>query len=302
MEDRFFARLRPYLQVIFLAFVALIFFFLFNLLAVGGAIVFYQVPFSELTSVLTGGYAENIPLLKFVQILNSIGLFICPALVIAYLASNKPMTWLGFKPKMSWISLGWLLLIIVGLQPIVAWTGVINQQINLPDFLGGVEAWMKGMEDNAIRLTEAFLDVGTLSGLLVNLLMVAIIPGIGEELFFRGLIQPIFSRWFKNIHVAVILTAFLFSALHMQFYGFFPRFLLGIVFGYLFVWSKNLWFPILAHMIHNTIPVMAYYFYTGELTESTVDSIATSPMAWIWALISVAFVWFFCSRFRTAFK
>jgi len=297
MDVRFYSRLRPYLQIILLALVAVVFFLVFNILAILGAVLFFDIPFSELSDVFSSG-SDNIPLLKFVQILNSIGLFIVPALVIGVLASSKPLQWLGFNNKISWLSVGWLLLIIIAMQPLVAYSGVLNQNMHLPDFLSGVEGWMKNMEDKAMGLTEAFLEVNTFGGLAVNILMVAIIPGIGEELFFRGMIQAIFTKWFKNVHVAIIVTAFLFSALHMQFYGFLPRFLLGILFGYIFVWSGNLWFPILAHLVHNTIPVVAYYVYSGELTETTVDSIVTSPTAWIYALIGAGFLVLLCMRFR----
>jgi len=68
---------------------------------------------------------------------------------------------------------------------------------------------------------------------------------------FRGTLQPFFTKWFANKHVAIIVTAFIFSAIHFQFYGFIPRFLIGIYLGYLFVWGKSLWLPIIAHFMHN---------------------------------------------------
>ena len=298
MEIRFYARLRPYMQLILLALVAIVFFFLFNLLAVLVAVIFFHVPFSDLAGALNAANTENIPLLKVVQISNSIGLFIVPAIILAMMASSKPFRWLGFRRKITWSSIAWLLLIILTMQAVVAYTGMLNQNFHLPDFLSGVEEWMKRMEDKAMGITEAFLKVNSLGGLAVNLLMVAIVPAIGEELFFRGMIQPIFTRWFKNVHIAIFITAFLFSALHMQFFGFLPRFLLGILFGYLFVWSGNLWFPIMAHLIHNTIPVIAYFIYSGELAESTVDSFASGSGAWVYALISTILLVLFCKQFK----
>lgn len=286
------------MQLLLLALVAIVFFFLFNLLAILIAVIFYDVPFSELAGALNAGNAENIPLLKVVQISNSIGLFIAPAIILALMASSKPFRWLGFSRRITWPSVGWLLLIIISMQAIVAYTGMLNQNFHLPDFLSGVEEWMKRMEDKAMGITEAFLEVNSLGGLTVNLLMVAIVPAFGEELFFRGMIQPILTRWFKNVHLAVFVTAFFFSALHMQFFGFLPRFLLGILFGYLFVWSGNLWFPVLAHLIHNTIPVVAYFIYSGDLAESTVDSIASGSMAWTYALVSAILLVLLCRQFK----
>ena len=115
-----------------------------------------------------------------------------------------------------------------------------------------------------------------MKGLFINLLMIAIIPAIGEEFFFRGLLQRIFSNWVRNTHWGIIISAFLFSAIHMQFYGFFPRFLLGAMFGYLFVWSGSLWLPVLAHFINNSLAVIAYYLVSIRVLDEKVVNIGSS--------------------------
>jgi membrane protease YdiL (CAAX protease family) len=87
----------------------------------------------------------------------------------------------------------------------------------------------------------------------------ALFPALFEEFFFRGTLQPFFTKWFMNKHLAIMVTAFIFSAIHFQFYGFIPRFLLGIYLGYLLIWGKSLWLPIIAHFIHNTISLILHY-------------------------------------------
>ena len=110
-----------------------------------------------------------------------------------------------------------------------------------------------------MRLTEAFLRNTSIPSLAVNLFMVGILASIGEELLFRAVLIPLFKDWFKNVHVAIIISSILFSAFHLQFYGFMPRFLLGMIFGYLFVWSGSVWLPIFAHFINNSSAVIVYY-------------------------------------------
>ena len=118
---------------------------------------------------------------------------------------------------------------------------------------------MKATEKEAAKLTEAFMQMPTVGSFLFNMLMIAVLPAIGEEFMFRGLIQRLLKEWLGNIHVAILIAALLFSAMHMQFYGFLPRLMLGIVFGYLFYWTGSLWIPIFAHFIQNGLVVTVTY-------------------------------------------
>jgi len=109
--------------------------------------------------------------------------------------------------------------------------------MHLPEVLSRVEIWMRNSEESAEKLTDAFLSSASWTGFLVNLLMIAVLAAVGEELIFRGILIKIFHEWTRNLHVAVIISALLFSAFHLQFYGFFARLALGLVLGYLFVWT-----------------------------------------------------------------
>src|SRR5690606_9694418 len=118
------------------------------------------------------------------------------------------------------------------------------------------------------------------SALAINLLMIAIIPAIGEELLFRGGIQNIFYKWFKNPHIAIWAAAILFSAIHVQFYGFIPRMLLWALFGYLLVWGKSIWYPIIGHFINNGSAVVTAFIYQQQgKSIDELDKGDTFPMA-----------------------
>ncbi len=142
--------------------------------------------------------------------------------------------------------------------------------MQLPESLKFIEEWMKGSEKSAEKITKAFLEVSTLPELLFNVLLIAIIPAIGEELLFRGIIQKLCIDGAKNTHLGVWISAILFSAMHMQFFGFLPRMLMGALFGYLFVWTKNLWVPILAHFINNGVAVIiSYMIFNGQIPKES---------------------------------
>jgi membrane protease YdiL (CAAX protease family) len=135
---------------------------------------------------------------------------------------------------------------------------------------------MRITEEEAAKLTETFLKMPTIGSFLFNIFMIALLPAIGEEFMFRGLLQRLLKEWLGNIHLAIFISAFLFSALHMQFYGFFPRMLLGIMFGYLFYWSGSLWVPICAHFINNgSAVIFSYLGQCGFLSGNYEDFGAT---------------------------
>jgi uncharacterized protein len=163
----------------------------------------------------------------------------------------------------------------------------LNAQMSLPESLSSLEEWIRAAENDAQRLSVAFLNVTSISGLVLNVLMIAVIPGIGEELLFRGVFQRLFIEWSKSVHVGIFISAFLFSAMHMQFFGFLPRFLMGLFFGYLAFWSGSLWMPILAHFVNNFIAVLFSYMASKSILDRHFESIGNSPETLIYALLSV---------------
>jgi hypothetical protein len=172
-----------------------------------------------------------------------------------------------------------------------------NSRLDLPAFLSGLEDAIKNMEENAGQLTEAFLSTTSVQGFMVNMVMIAVLPAIGEELFFRGLIQKQFIEWTRKPWVGILLASAFFSFLHMQFYGFVPRFYLGLVFGVMYYWSGSIWVPMLAHFLNNGTAVVIYFIFGVEAVEENFDSFGTSSGNWPIVVISVLLVatalWYF---------
>jgi membrane protease YdiL (CAAX protease family) len=220
---------------------------------------------------------ENIVILKYFQTIQSIGLFVLPPILIALIFGNNIDSYLklNVSPKSTSFILTAVLLLFA-MPPLINFLAEINSNMQLPGIFSGVEDWMKNMEENAMELTELFLDTKTVGGFLFNIFMIAVLPAIGEELMFRGVLQKQFSDWFRNNHMAIWFTAFLFSAMHMQFYGFLPRFFLGVIFGYLFFWSGSIWLPIIAHFINNTIAVTVYFLINNGKINESVEEIGTT--------------------------
>lgn len=269
----FLQALQPFARVLFSVLLIISSLFVFFLGGILLAMPLFDLSLPE-TMALLGNYAnpEAISLLKYLQIIQEVGIFIVPPLLAACFFASKPLQYLKLTDFSPWQSWGLTILIMATSVPAISQLIELNEAMKLPGWLAGVEEWMQHTEDQAQQLTEIFLNINTLGGFLFNLLMIAVLPAIGEELLFRGLFQRLFHDWLGNIHVAIILAAFLFGAMHLQFYGILPRTILGLLFGYLFYWSGSLWIPIFAHFLNNAVAVSISYFERqGSISTSLQD-------------------------------
>jgi len=272
-----FREMKPFPQLMFAAFVIIVSFLVFLL-----ASLVIAVPLFGLDSVLSMptlndlNNPDSLRLLKYFQVVQSIGLFIVPPIILGWLFKGNIAKYLNLHKNVNAASVLLVTLLVIFALPLINFIGEWNNQMQFPEWLRGVEQWMQNAEENAAELTEAFLKVDTTSGLIFNLFMIAFLPAIGEELLFRGVIQRIFTRMTKNYHWGIWIAAFLFSALHIQFYGFVPRLLLAVLFGYLLVWSGSMWLPIIAHFVNNGFAVIAMYLVDKNIINPNVENIGSS--------------------------
>nr|WP_294897430.1 CPBP family intramembrane glutamic endopeptidase [uncultured Pedobacter sp.] len=247
----------PLLQILFLILCATVGAVVFTII---GVLTWFLLSKNVNIAMLTGNpLAMDINLLRAMQISSSVGMFIAGPIAFAYLNEVKPKNYFYFDNKFNPALLLTVFLLMLCSTPLFEWVALMNQKMSLPLSLKDLELWMKAKELEAGDLTKKLLLMKGYGDLAINLLMIAIIPAIGEELFFRGGLQNILGQWFKNHHVAIWTTAIIFSAIHLQFYGFFPRMLLGALFGYLLVYGRSIYLPILGHFLNNgSAVVMAF--------------------------------------------
>ncbi|MDP2424341.1 MAG: CPBP family intramembrane glutamic endopeptidase [Bacteroidales bacterium] len=284
------APLSPLRKIMFFALLALASLLLFMLLASLSATLIWGKNLTDLIfSVSNLDQPEAIGPLKYFQVINQIGLFILPPLLFAYLADTKPCSYLKMNIGAGILTLVLCVLILFSSFPFVQWMLEVNQMMKFPSWLHSLEVWMRESEANAEKLTQAFLETKTTGGIIINIIMIAVLPALGEELVFRGVLQRVFNEWFKNHHLAVITTAIIFSSLHLQFYGFLPRTALGIVFGYLFVVTGSIWVPVLVHFINNAMAVVVAVFFRTGIAETDYLEFGRVSGPW-WVVASFVLV------------
>ncbi|QDH78853.1 CPBP family intramembrane metalloprotease [Echinicola soli] len=181
---------------------------------------------------------------------------------------------LGWKHQFARVKFTYLLLLIPLLFGFVLFDAKViewNMNVEFPPFMEGFETFAREMEDQAMKMTMFLTDFQTLGEFLAGVLVIGVLAGIGEEYFFRGILQPKLHRYFGNAHAGVWLAAFVFSAIHFQFYGFFPRLLLGALFGYLYLYSGSLIYPIVGHVLNNTFTIVMVYLNKLGMVEFNIE-------------------------------
>jgi len=217
--------------------------------------------------------------LKVLQLLQSLAVFLLPALLVVYLWSSQPTEWLHLNKGMSWKTGVLTPLLLIVAAPGINLLCHLNEQMSLPEWMADLEQIMKDMEAAAAELTELLATADNIPMLLFNILVMAVVPALSEEVCFRGTCQKLIGG---NKHVAVWVTAILFSAIHFQFYGFIPRMLLGAMFGYLLLWSGSLYVPMLAHFTNNSIAVVCYYLAGKNVINSDfIEGFGTGDTTWV---------------------
>lgn len=242
----------------------LLFCFAFSILGLLVMKVFSNFVGIENLSSLVSSLDENSKVgsrnnIRFVLFLNQLFLFALPAIAYAIWKYKSAMLKglnLTYLPKGN--NVLYAILIVLTAFPFIMLIMWLNQQIPISET-------MLEMEEKAAETTKYLLKMDSLGEFLFTLFIVGITPAIGEELVFRGVLQPMFERLFQNGHLAVWVTAIIFSAIHFQMQGFIPRMLLGALLGYFFFYTRNLWLPIIAHFVFNGSQVVAQFIGKMEI-------------------------------------
>lgn len=200
--------------------------------------------------------------------------FIAPAITAMAMYHRRPLETMCLNRAPGWKAIIVVILLYVISLPAMNWLVALNEAMTLPQCLSGVEQWMRASEDQAAELTKQILDIHSIGQLAISVTVIGVMAGLSEEVLFRGALLRTMQHSRLGTHAAVWIAAIVFSAFHMQFFGFFPRLILGAWFGYLLVWTRSLWVPIIAHALNNsTVVVFSYLTNIGQIPEGWGDQL-----------------------------
>jgi membrane protease YdiL (CAAX protease family) len=224
---------------------------------------------------------EAIAGLKGAQAFSSLAFFLLPAFLYSvFCFRGRYGDFLGLKPAQMPNMYVFAIIVIVFAFPVVFWLGILNEKIDLPE-------WMKSLETDTAAQMEAILKVNSPLDLIVNIIVIGLLPAFCEEIFFRGALQRVLIHITKSPWAGIIITAVIFSALHLQFVGFLPRMFMGVVMGVLYWYSGSLWTSVIAHFVYNTVQVVAVA-YLPKLTANNPEVPLLAALASgiaVWAIL-----------------
>ena len=249
---------------------------LHNLIAVALVSIFFENGI-ELIQNYDLSRQESVNYLKIIQLFSGVGFFIVPTLFYSYL-TNFDFKFTRISRQNTILVIAIMMLITPFIALLLEW----NMMIDFPQ-------WLLQFDINSEAIVTAFLKMDTIWDLFFTILVLAIVPAVGEELLFRGYIQQRIARSLGSQHTSILITAFLFSAIHLHFQGMIPRFLLGLLLGYLFYWSRSLWIPILAHFVNNAQAVVFSYpsFKIDSAAYSVFPESSVEPMMGLFSFLAV---------------
>lgn len=225
--------------------------------------------------------------LRMSAIVQDVVVFIIPAVATSVIVCRNPAALLCLNTpriKILFLVVVMLFVSIPAQEAVIYW----NYNISLPESMSGFEKMSRSLEEAASATLRVMLGETGIGALVLNILIVGVAAGFAEELLFRGCFQRLLVTGGVNVHAAIWIVAFCFSALHMQLFGFVPRMLLGAYFGYLLLWSGSIWVPVVAHTLNNMMYVLSAW---NTARTAGVESLSDDPVLWnIWATLgSVAF-------------
>jgi len=287
---------KPKEQLLIITGLVLVCLVVFSFLSIIGANILFGVNLLKNPDVASQlSNPKMISALKFMQTFQAIGIFIIPSLIFLQFFKNKNENWIALSNVPNLYQLVLILICIICLSPTINLLAELNSKIPFPQ-------WVYDSEEEALKITKAFLDMKSVLALFINLFVVAILPGIGEELLFRGVLQNVLKKIFSNYHISIWITAIIFSAMHIQFLGFIPRMLLGALFGYIYVWSGSLWISMIAHFINNGAAVLMGYFISINSLDASLDTMGSNyKELWI-VIIGLATSTFAVYSLKKSFK
>ena len=224
--------------------------------------------------------------------------FVASSWVYLRLIEKRDLNSLSTGPSPDFRLFLWTIITLLVGMPLMEFIIQWNESIVFPAGLQETEKWMRASETQLAELTKFLLDFRSPMDFAIGLAVIAGLAALGEELFFRGVLQSLFERYTGNHHVAIWVSAGIFSFIHFQFFGFFPRLFLGAFFGYLYVWNRNIWIPIVAHLFNNGWTLTMQYMYQQK--QIAVDPEKLGEITPWWSVvISLVLVVFYIRRLYT---
>jgi len=246
-------------------------------------------------SMMRGGDIMDITNLQITQVCSQVIGLLLPPILYVMLVEEKPFNYLGCNELPKWSLLG--IVTMFTILPFNGWVAEWNENIVFPESMAALETKLKSLHEMYESTSEMLMNG---SNLVIGIIIFGLLAAVSEEFLFRGVIQKALVKLFKNAHIGIIVTALVFSAFHSDFYGFFPRFILGLMLGYIFWMSGSIWASIIMHFVNNSTIVMLYFLNKKEIISIDAESFGSTDSVFliILSLVVTVAIFVICNRLK----
>ena len=240
--------------------------------------------------------ADDVVRLRWATVLQDLFIFIMPVAMTALIAARNPLRFTGVDRWPCGSAVVWTMAVVVlaipAMNVIVQW----NASLTLPESMSRIEQVLRASEQAANGMVMMLMSGTSVIDLILSILIMGCLTGIAEELFFRGMLQKLLHVQLRNAHIAIWATAVIFSAVHLQFFGFVPRMLIGAFLGYLAWWSGSLWLPAMAHALNNSLVVINQWLVNTGRSSVDANSVGADGSAADSLAATIGALWYLSSR------
>lgn len=273
----------------------------FTLLCIFFGLFFVMLFITALCSSISAGLGlEKRTEYLVVSVIQALLCFIFPAWAVARIQSRHPETVLRIDEKTSLGAVFGILIVYLLAQPVMNQIIYWNESMRLPQVMHELEKTLRELEDNSLAVTNVILNDSSAGALISGILIVGCLTGLAEELFFRAGLQRILEMRL-GIHWSIWTAALVFSLMHFQFYGFVPRLIMGVFFGYLFYWTGSIWAPVIAHAFNNSVVVLTEWLNRRGITSYDYPMFGVSktefPVMAVLSAVAVAVFLWYCRKY-----
>lgn len=277
---KYFANTNPMVQLLMLLIMVVVFLF------VGSFVSFLFLPLFSQGTDLTEALLtmnDNISFMRFMQALSQVFCMLLPALLFAFMFHSDVVDFFKLRFARTQIVVSLIgCVAFVAIIPVIDIVTQWNNALHLPESMSDIEQYIRNLGLQSEEMVAMFLEQdGGILLLLANIVVMAVVPAVCEEFIFRGAMQQTCAKWFGNHHWAILLTAAVFSIIHFDLFNFMPRFLMGLLLGYIYYYSGTIWASVMAHFTNNALVVFMYYFFGAESVE-----ISTPGQANVWLILA----------------
>ena len=216
----------------------------------------------EHVNTIPNVFNSTVNSLKFLTLCSQIGTFLVPSLFIFWRFKTIQLHVKKIERKeIFYLMIPFL--ILLGISQLLVQFSLHLGYDFLPD---SIIIYLEKEQLFNTKIQDYFVTKSGIN-LLINVGLMAMLPAVAEELFFRGVLQPLFIRITKKQWWGIIITSIIFSFLHFQIDHLLAILFASLILGLVYEKKMNIYLNMLLHFAFNTFSLLSLFLIKNNVIE-----------------------------------